>query len=556
MKLRDWLGVGLAVATVACALPQNVRLVRRGVRLATSWRDGFRGTGEYVDAARRMAAWAQESGKTVAYCCSRGNDLLPVGRSRVLAMSWAAAPQPVKFGAVSELTETDAIVAPSDSSQAAVELPTRGYRVLDSGGGLYLWARGTDWLPSSIQSPPRPWRGECVPTLALGLVVVVFVAIGGFEGLVWGLLALSVSMFLSVAGLHWVDWASAIVCIVIALGFVAWLSSSAKGIRNQKFCLGVAACFFTATGALALTHTFVAPNGLGTVGGKARLLLLSAGLPTGFFTDGAFAPYQPTYPPGAAMLVLWGYSLANVSGEWLIQLVPCLWMSMLLGFLLTRASAWPERLLVTAVFLTPLTVRLAILFYPESLVGLCVLVGWERIRHDSLDWFGWLVLGAAGWFKNEGLIYFGSLALAVLLLSPSDSRIRLLPRLVCGALLPVAWQCGCRLAGASLDGYVPLGQLCMAKGLAAFARMTRYALLEPWRYGFTFPVGVAFLVRRSRRKAPALWMTCLGVVFMLGCFGTIFALSGAVDFDWHLDSMERLLWVPALLLVREIVDAL
>lgn len=550
MKLRDWLLVGLAVATVACALPQDVRLVRRGVRLATSWRDGFRSTGEYVDAARRMAARAQASGKTISYCCSRGNDLLPVDRSRVLAMSWATAPCPVKFGAVSELTETDAIVAPSDSSRAAVELPARRYRVLDSDGGLHLWARGTDWFPSSIQSPPRPWHGECVSTVALGLAVVVFVAIGGFEGLVWGLLALSVSMFLSVAGLQWVDWASAIVCIVIAFGLVAWLSSSAKGIRNLKFSLGVVTCFFAATGALALTHTFVAPNGLGTVGGKAKLLLLSAGFPTGFFTDGAFAPYQPTYPPGAAMLVLWGYSLTNVSGEWLIQLVPCLWMSVLLGFLLTRASAWPERLLVAAVFLTPLTVRLATLFYPECLVGLCVLVGWERIRHDSLDWFGWLVMGAAGWFKNEGLIYFGSLALAVLLLSPSGSRIRLLPRLVCGALLPVAWQCGCRLAGASLDGYVPLCQMSIAKGFAAFARMARYALLEPWRYGFAFPLGVVLLSRRSRREAPALWMACLGVVFMLGCFGVVFAFSGAVDFDWHLDSVERLLWVPALLLVR------
>lgn len=189
-------------------------------------------------------------------------------------------------------------------------------------------------------------RVGCVSTLALGFAVVAFVAAGGFEGLVWGLLALSVSMFLSVAGLHWLDWASAIVCIVIAFGLVARLSSSAKGIGNQKFCLGVAACFCAATGALALTHTFVAPNGLGTVGGKAKLLLLSAGFPTGFFTDGAFAPYQPTYPPGAAMLALWGYSLANVNGEWLIQLVPCLWMSVLLGFLLTRASAWPERLLL------------------------------------------------------------------------------------------------------------------------------------------------------------------------------------------------------------------
>lgn len=498
MKLRDWLLVGLAVATVVCALPQDVRLVRRGVRLATSWRDGFRSTGEYVDAARRMAARAQASGKTVAYCCSRGNGLLPVDRSRVLAMSWATAPQPVKFGAVSELTDADAIVAPSDSSRAAVELPAQGYRVLDSGGGLHLWVRGSDWTSSSFTgSPPRPWRGELVSTLALGLVVAAFVVVGGFEGLVWGLLALSVSMFLSAVGFHWMGWTCAAVSLAVAFCFVARQSASAKRGRRRWLCVGGALCLFAAYGALALTHTFVSPNGLGTVGGKAKLLLLSAGFPTRFFTDGAFAPYQPTYPPGAAMLVLWGYSLANASGEWLIQLVPCLWMSLLCGFLISNAPAWPGRLLVIAFFLTPHTVRLATLFYPECLVGLCVLVGWERIRRDSLDWGGWLVLGAAGWFKNEGLIYFGSLASAVLLLSPSGSRFRLLPRIVGGALLPVAWQCGCRLAGASLDGYVPLGQMSMTKCFASFARMAKYALLEPWRYGFAYPVGVALLVRRS-----------------------------------------------------------
>lgn len=556
MRFRDGLFVGLAVATVVCALPQDARLVRRGVRLATSWRDGFRSTGEYVDAARRMAAWARKSGKSVAYCCSRGNELLPVDRSRVLAMSWATAPQPVKFGSVSDLTSADSIVAPSDSSRARAELPAQGYRVLDSGGGLHLWARGTDWTPSaSTGSPARPWRGELVSMIAHGLAIAAFIAVGGFGGLVCGLLALSVSLSLASAGLHWTGWTCAAVSLAVALGLVARLSASAKRGRDRCLCVGVALCLFVAYGSLSLTHTFVAPNGLGTVGGKAKLMLLSAGFPVGFFTDGAFAPYQPTYPPGAAMLALWGYSWTNESGEWLIQLVSCLVTSLLCGFLLSRASAWTSRLLVVAYFLTPLTVRLATLFYPESLVGLCVLVGWERIRQDSLDWLGWLFLGASGWFKNEGLIYCGALAVAAFLSCPSGSRFRLLPRIVGGALLPIAWQCGCRLSGASLDGYVPLCQMSVSKGFSAFARIARYALLEPWRYGFAFPVGLVVLVCRPRREATAFRTLAIGTVFMIVGFGAIFAFSGAADFDWHLDSVERLLWVPALLTVREIVAA-
>lgn len=553
MKSRDCLFVGLAVATVACALPQDARIVHRGIRLATSWRDGFRSTGEYVDAARRMAAQAQASGKTVAYCCSRGSELLPVDRSRVLAMSWATAPQPVKFGDVSELIDADAIVAPSDSSQAAAELPSQGYRILDSGGGLHLWAKGANGAFSSASSSSVPLRGEAVAALAVGLATAAFVAVGGFEGLVYGLLSLSALTLLCVTGLHQTGLMSSAAVLAVAFGCVIWRSSPAK--REIPFHFWAGASLFAVYGALALTHTFVAPNGLGTVGGKARMLLLSAGFPAGFCTDRAFSPFQPAYPPGAAMLVLWGYSLAGATGEWLLQLVSCLWMALLFGFLYSRMHAWPERFLVSALFLTPLAIRLATQFYPESLVGLCVLVGWERIRRDSLDWIGWILVGAAGWFKNEGLVYFASLAFSVFLLIRSGSRRRLLLCLSCGAILPFAWHFGCRLAGASLDSYVPMLQARVANGVAAIVRTSQYALQAPWRYGFAFPVALAFLGWRSRREAPTLWMACLGVVFSLVCFGAIFSLSGAADIEWHLDSIERLLWVPALLIMREIVAA-
>ena len=452
MKSRDCLFVGLAVATVACALPQNARIVHRGIRLATSWRDGFRSTGEYVDAARRMAAQAQASGKTVAYCCSRGSELLPVDRSRVLAMSWATAPQPVKFGDVSELIDADAIVAPSDSSQAAAELPSQGYRILDSGGGLHLWAKGANGAFSSASSSSVPLRGEAVAALAVGLATAAFVAVGGFEGLVYGLLSLSALTLLCVTGLHQAGLMSSAAVLAVAFGCVIWRSSPAK--REIPFHFWAGASLFAVYGAL-----------------------------------------------------------------------------------------------------TPLAIRLATQFYPESLVGLCVLVGWERIRRDSLDWIGWILVGAAGWFKNEGLVYFASLAFSVFLLIRSGSRRRLLLCLSCGAILPFAWHFGCRLAGASLDSYVPMLQARVANGVAAIVRTSQYALQAPWRYGFAFPVALAFLGWRSRREAPTLWMACLGVVFSLVCFGAIFSLSGAADIEWHLDSIERLLWVPALLIMREIVAA-
>ena len=43
----------------------------------------------------------------------------------------------------------------------------------------------------------------------------------------------------------------------------------------------------------------------------------------------------------------------------------------------------------------------------------------------------------------------------------------------------------------------------------------------------------------------------VGVAIAVAGFAIIFSLSAAVDFKWHLDSLERLLWVPSLLALRE-----
>jgi hypothetical protein len=43
----------------------------------------------------------------------------------------------------------------------------------------------------------------------------------------------------------------------------------------------------------------------------------------------------------------------------------------------------------------------------------------------------------------------------------------------------------------------------------------------------------------------------IAVLFAAVGFAVIFSLSAAPDFEWHLDSMERLLWVPSLFILRE-----
>ena len=79
--------------------------------------------------------------------------------------------------------------------------------------------------------------------------------------------------------------------------------------------------FALLAGALALSHTLVAPNGLGVSGGRAKLMYIAGGMPPEFFTDVARRTLQPAYPPGHALITLGCYGLAGGCGEWLTQLV-------------------------------------------------------------------------------------------------------------------------------------------------------------------------------------------------------------------------------------------
>jgi hypothetical protein len=195
--------------------------------------------------------------------------------------------------------------------------------------------------------------------------------------------------------------AASALCIAGTRGSRRWLrdapaASDDDARRRRRAALAAGLLFAVLAGALALSHTFVAPNGPGVSGGRAKLLYLSSGVPDGFFTDPARSTLQPAYPPGFALLTLGCYGLAGGCGEW---------------------------------------------------------------------------------------------------------------------------------------------------------------LTEPWRYAFAYPAAVVALAGLPSLRTPSLKAAGVAALVAFAAFAGIFALSAAPDFAWHLDSAERLLWIPALVLLRELADA-
>lgn len=250
-RLRNLLFVLFALATVAGTWGELRILARSAARHIRSWGGRtYCSTGDYIDLPRKMLeAHLREDSRVYLVC----DGLDSIARSRQIALSWAASPLPVRFGLDTEIGDATLIFSDAYRENPQFESGADGdpaFRLVDEGGGMRLWERKGVGA-ASLRPPPAvsPVR-EAAGVAAVGLLVLAFgwFAIRGGGG-----------------SADWGAWSGAAVVLLVA-------------------------------GGLALTHTFVAPTGLGVWGGKAKLLFLCGGLPDGFFTDSARATLQPASP--------------------------------------------------------------------------------------------------------------------------------------------------------------------------------------------------------------------------------------------------------------------
>ncbi|NLC81638.1 MAG: hypothetical protein GX748_10685, partial [Lentisphaerae bacterium] len=247
--------------------------VKNTARNATEWNGrAFHGNGEHTDALRELAEQVVPPGEAVYYCVgSADGSLQPAERSIHLALSWARSPVPVRFGNPDGVGDASVIIV---SRFLRVDFPR--YRRIAENDSAVLWRREDIAADSMdigrIASALAPWRE------AAG-VVFVCALVGVF---VWWMRPVHMK--------NNGRWSFPCVCL--------------PSFTAQTFLVACIVAFFVFAATAALTHTFLAPTGLGVYGGKARLLYLNGGIPDGFFSDPAFSSYQPAYPPGLALLTL------------------------------------------------------------------------------------------------------------------------------------------------------------------------------------------------------------------------------------------------------------
>lgn len=512
-RWRNLLFALLALATVAGAWGE-LRILAQGVaRHVRSWGGRtYCSAGDYIDLPRQMLEEHLREDSRVYLVC---DGLDSITRSRQIALSRAASPRPVRFGPESDIGNATLVMSDVYRMNPCFEVGEDGepaFGLVGERGGMRLWARkGAKPDPSCHEPSLSPGR-EAVGVGVVGLLVLAF----------------------------------------------GWFAVRGGGGSAKCGAWLCAAVVLLVAGGLALAHTFVAPTGLGVWGGKAKLLFLCGGLPEGFFTDPSRATLQPAYPPGLALLTLLAYAISGGCGEWLAQLIVVLAASALCAVLCSRAESWLARLWALAALLTPLSLRMASLYYAEPFVALLVLAGWVRIRRGCGVLSGWMLIGAAGLFKNEGIVL--CLACWVALRLTDGRRVAPLPGLLAALALPCAWQVGCRLAGGTLYDFAAPWEPDSARLWASAAFALRAVFLRPWDYAFTWPLAALLLVlpplRRlfaaKRADGRGLLAAAIAALLSAVAFVCVLSLSRAPDFDWHLTTaLPRLLWVPSLVLLAE-----
>lgn len=593
MKLRASFPLVVAIVALCTTAPGTIREIRRAV---IGWKSGGP---TRLSSERAMAAAHLTSGANLHIVVSPSPGAVSEERARWQEMAWLTMPTPPTRGTESDLVpeKADFVLAPDGNGHTPACCPPDRWRkvasCLETSRGL--WTR-IDRTPASTVS-----RNECLTLVSparelVGIIPLFLLAggcllLGGFLGLVAGLVSFSALMFLpTVFGFApGPAFAYGTAGLVVAgchfFGRACPLTRCRRRDANRTFDIAIAAALFVFLVFLSLSHPLLVPNGIAVVGGKAKLWLLDAGLPAGWFSEDSWALLVPAYPPGTATLVLSCFSVSGGCGEWLTQLIGC--ATMAFAFLAAVSSSCHGQttriagtIWLLALFLHPVALKTGTQLYPDSMSTLCIVVGWNLlwVGTERRRRLAWIALGLAGWFKNEGILFaiFGWIAWMIAGVRLEQRGLHLesfyrpfwqnafksLSMLAIGLALPLSWQVAVRIAGGGLPDYDSIWNPNLQQACAALKQELTMTLFKPWNCGLTFLVAILICVfRRHPQRFNCEDAGCLetptnevfaALLFMLGClvgFSWIYGCSRAADFDWHLlTSLSRLLWTPTLIL--------
>ena len=452
---------------------------------------------ESADAYAYLADWRAAArnapGEKLALLCNDENRVAPVDRSRLIAVAWERAPDQLSLiDGSSDLRTVDCILSSNwHPVSVGKRLVSNGFAVASTNEYAKTWVR--KGVRRSVTCSPVADVSPAREVLALALEAVLI-----FAPLVFAF------------GLRGFSWWSLTGSFLIA----AWL------------------------GYVAVSHPLLVPNGLGTYGGKAKLLYECGGIPESFLSSAGGMALQPSYPPGLTVFAYLHFLLSGGCGDRLVQLVVVFAMAALCLALLRGASRPSCALPIVLFCISPIAIRMTSGFYAEPFVALLLVLGWRTMRNGRL-FVGALVMGMAGLFRPEA-------GAAAVLFAACGCAFRGNPRAkliaVVSAVVPLLiWIATCRLLG--YGGLTDWNITMMPKtGQAVYAAL---AVLDAlWKQAIPVfvllflvrPVGEKIFCRDTLLSVVPVLLLCCMIPLACGFYDAPYA-------KWMIDNtVPRLIW--------------
>lgn len=453
----------------------------------------------------RSAARSAPEGR-LALLCSDARGITPIERSRLVAMTWERAPAPIAtVAAKDDLKEVDVVLASRWIPRPAQEwLGEAGFSVSATNEFVGTWSGAGAVGRDAEVGAPRVSRAREILALAVELALMLFAVV---------------------------------------------LVSPLRNIGKRQIAAATLAA--VSMGAVALSHPLLAPNGLGTYGGRARLLYECGGIPSAFLESAGGSVLQPSYPPGLALLAYLHFALSGGCGDRLVQMIVVFALSLVCLSMTCRAEKWTDAIPAALFCLSPVAVRMAAGFYAEPSAALMLLAGMDRVRRGCMC-SGCLVMGFAGLFRPEaGIVAAAFAAGACALRGDVREKLSAIALSLAPAVLWIAVRKWLGYGGvpdwdfraAPNLGHVAYAAWCEAKALGIFV----------------VPIAaVAFLARPFCK--PCLAQDAVSafvpMLFLLATVPLACAFHTSQHSQWMMDNtIPRLLWyisaVPLAVLVQK-----
>ena len=351
------------------------------------------------DAYRYLSDWRAAAREApagrLALLCGDSGCISPADRTRLTAISWERAPDPVDLADASACLQASGCVLSSRwvSVPDAERLRSSGLSAVSGSEHVKTWCR----REAARRAPPPAdvpaWREAAALAAELALLVLAVAAASGSRD-------------------------ACVPALVASLAVAA------------------------AHGVVALSHPLLAPNGLGVYGGKAKLLLGCGGIPRPFLDSAAGAALQPSYPPGLTLFACLHFALSGGCGDRLVQMLVVFAMSGVCFATLQGRGGLRSALPAALFCLSPVAARMTSGFYAEPFAALALLLGWGMAcRGRRLA--GALVMGLAGAFRPEG----GAVAAAFALGVPGGGVRGKATALAASVAPAIAWVAACGALG-------------------------------------------------------------------------------------------------------------